>query len=211
MKKVLCIILLLSMLLSFSSCASKNDQQNNSTTEKETTSQASQSSTTEQNTNQDTSITENNTDDNISDSDEDDIEDNEVDSNENSDNSSALKHYEIDLDINNYETYLKYKSESFYNSSSGTHLDFTHTISGVLTYAFYENVTITFDITYQTSGSYPKTYTGVYTVKLNAAGNAEFSADDSKLLEAIECPRYDRLMTKTFSIKEVSGKVMFAI
>ena len=207
MKKVLCIILLLSMLLSFSSCASKNNQQNNSTTEKETT---SQSSTTEQNTNQDTSITENNTDDNISDSDEDDIEDNEVNSNENSDNSSALKHYEVDLDLNNYETYLKYTANSSVISGA-THTNFSHTISGVLTYAFYENVTITFDITYQTSGSYPKTYTGVYTVKLNAAGNAEFSADDSKLLEAIECPRYDRLMTKTFSIKEVSGKVMFAI
>ena len=98
-------------------------------------------------------------------------------------NSDSLKHHEVDLNINNYETYLKYVAETSVISGA-YHPKYSHTISGVLTYAYYEDVTVTFEISYESSGYQSTTYTWIFTVKLNAAGNAEFSADDEEILNA---------------------------
>jgi len=116
------------------------------------------------------------------------------------------KHYEIDLNLDNYQTYLTYTSETTVISGA-YHNNYTHNIDGVLSFAYYENVVISFDVTYTNSS---KTYHGVYDVLLNAAGDAVFYADTPTLLEKLNC-RYDRMMNKTFTIKSISGKVIFNI
>ena len=193
MKKTLCLILLFSLLFSFTSCYSKNNKVIGDQSIKD-----ENSSYQEENNTYDSVNTEK------------DTNDNTLNTEKDTNNSDSLKHHEVDLNINNYETYLKYVAETSVISGA-YHPKYSHTISGVLTYAYYEDVTVTFDISYKSSGYQSTTYTGIFTVKLNAAGNAEFSADDEEILNAIGCPRYDRTMTKIFSIKQISGKVMFAI
>lgn len=122
------------------------------------------------------------------------------------------KHYEIDLTLDNYMSYLNYSV-----SSTTKCLDYTHAISGALTYAYYENVVITFEIIYENegagegSGNPYRLYKGEYHVLLNAAGCNTFTADNQNLLNSIDCPEFNRLFQKTFTIKSITGKVIFSI
>ena len=119
---------------------------------------------------------------------------------------NAPKHYEIDLNMDNFETYLNYSSEHKVFGNNVTVSDYRHTIAGVLTFAYYENVVVRFSVTYQFAN---KTYQGEYLVKLNAAGCAEFCADDDALLAAISCSSFAAGASKSFSIISVTGKVIF--
>lgn len=125
---------------------------------------------------------------------------------------SAPKHYEIVLDETNYHSYLTYsttnKTVGAGTAHAKTYLNYFHAISGVLRFAYYENVVVVFDVIYQREDA---TYTGEYSVVLNAAGDAEFCSQDNDILETIGCPTEKfTLYTKvTFTIKGVSGKVIF--
>ena len=110
-------------------------------------------------------------------------------------NDAVAKHYEIDLNVDNFETYLTHSSENHWQ-----------TISGVLTFAYYENVVVTFHVEYKLSN---RTYQGEYTVKLNAAGYAEFHESNSDLLAAMSCPSFSSSTSRSFSIISVTGKVIF--
>ena len=116
------------------------------------------------------------------------------------------KHYEIDLNMDNYMSFLNYSV-----SNTVKCLDQTHSIAGALTYAYYENVVITFEITYETTGYQARSYSGEYSILLNAAGCTEFTADNENLLASIKCPQFDRLFQKTFTIKSIPGKVIYYI
>lgn len=116
------------------------------------------------------------------------------------------KHYEFYLNSFNCKSYLTFSSQSY----AGNH-DYLQIVSGVLTFAYYENVVVTFDVTYESTGYGGKTYKGEYSVLLNAAGDAEFYVDNPDLLSAINCSNFSTTMKRTFSIKQVSGKVMFSV
>ena len=122
---------------------------------------------------------------------------------------SGLKHYEIKLNSENFTNYLAYSSETVHIIGSGYHSDYTHKIEGVLSFAYYEDVVVSFEVTYEDPYS-DKIHKGIYSVPLNASGCAEFSADNPTLLNAIK-GTYDRSMNKTFTIIYVSGKVIFNI
>ena len=125
-------------------------------------------------------------------------------------NENAPKHYEFDLNINNFNTFLTFSSEQGYylNAYVNNHINI---VSGVLSYAYYENVVVTFDVVYKKTDSlsHETTYTGEYSVILNAAGDATFYANDRALLDTLKCGGYDTQIKKTFTIKRVSGKVIF--
>lgn len=124
-------------------------------------------------------------------------------------NENAPKHYEFDLNINNFNTFLTFSSEQGYylNGYVNNHINI---VSGVLSYAYYENVVVTFDVVYeQTYSIGSRTYTGEYSVALNAAGDATFYANDRALLDTLKCGGYDTQIKKTFTIKRVTGKVIF--
>ena len=78
------------------------------------------------------------------------------------------------------------------------------------------NIVVTFDVTYEDKNN-PYVFEGTYKVTLNAAGGAEFKADDENLLAKLKdgdgygfAQDYDTAnYIKTFTIKSVSGKVIF--
>ena len=84
----------------------------------------------------------------------------------NSDESNSnLKHYEIQLNINNFGDFLEYKvTEDPYIGQLTPVKDF-YEVKGVLSYAYYKDVYVTFFVKYTFNSN---TYTGDYKVKLNA-------------------------------------------
>ena len=97
------------------------------------------------------------------------------------------KHYEIELNMDNFNTYLTYAVNRKSGSDGRTH--YIHTISGVLPYAYYENVVVTVKINGKE---------GSYRIILNAAGNGELDIGDNP-------------NNKTGQIVSVSGKVIFSM
>lgn len=111
---------------------------------------------------------------------------------------------EFELNKDNYQKYLRYTSETAVIAGA-YYENFIHTISGVLSYAFYEDVVVTF---YVTAGSERITYySGTIKVELDASGYATFYADDPKIASALQAD-YDRQKIYTFTIKDIEGKVI---
>lgn len=124
---------------------------------------------------------------------------------------NSVKHYEIQLTKNNFEEYLDYKVTT--NATSIPRSDF-YEIKGVLSYAYYKDVSITFHVEYSRSNGMngENVYQGNYIVKLNAAGCKSFYTNDEAILKAINLTRYDNMITKrTLTITAVSGTVIFDI
>jgi hypothetical protein len=95
--------------------------------------------------------------------------------------------------------------------SAGSSAADTYTIKGVLTFAYYENVIVTLDVTY----TYPSGIAdnnivkkGTYTLSLNAAGSATFRTDDPALLQAINCTNYSNTTQEQITVKSVTGTVI---
>ena len=131
--------------------------------------------------------------------------------------SDKSSYREIELDLNNYKTYLTYTATSGLDNDGRRYSNFIHTVKGALSFAYYENVVLTFDITYSASiNNEQKTYHGKYNLVLNAAGDGEFHANDNELLDSINVPDYiaQRFYTVddyTISLESISGKVCFSI
>lgn len=160
MKKFLSIFLLFVILFSCVSCVGNFDNKPSEPTTNSTTTEAT--TTTESTTTSDqTSST--------------------------TDDTYSPKHYEIELNMENFETYFTCTVENALVGGK-IYTNGKHTISGVLSYAYYENVVVTFvekDIKNKQ-----------YRVPLNAAGDAVFLS---------------YLYDGTYSIERVSGKVIFNI
>lgn len=101
--------------------------------------------------------------------------------------SDSAKHYEIELNMDNYTTYLDFseKANSWY------------AISGVLQFAYYENVEVTLQSQYIIYGE-SEYRTETKTLSLNAAGYVLFRASE---VFSSDSP---------VSIVAISGKVMFS-
>lgn len=131
--------------------------------------------------------------------------------NNNNVNDNKMKHYEVSLNKSNFEEYLDYKLTV--NATSKPRSDF-YDIKGVLPYAYYKNVAITFHVEYSKSDGMngENVYKGNYTVKLNAAGCKSFYTNDEAILKAINLTTYDNMITKrTLTITDVSGTIIFNI
>lgn len=120
----------------------------------------------------------------------------------------GLKHYEIQLNISNFEEFLEYTVTEDPYIGQLTAVKDLYEIKGVLSYAYYKDVYVTFFVKYSFNS---KTYTGNYTVKLNAAGNYSFYSNDEKVLQAIECDNYAQRMEKSVTVTSVSGTVIFDV
>ncbi|MBQ9481903.1 MAG: hypothetical protein IJU84_07055 [Clostridia bacterium] len=131
---------------------------------------------------------------------------------------NQMKHYEIELDEYNFKEFLDYNKTTTNRYIAGAFLsvDF-YEIKGVLSYAYYKNVVITFYVEYFDSSytdyqteTQGKTYSGNFSLQLNAAGNVSFYDDDAKILKALNCS-YDWMMERKIEIISVSGTVIFDI
>ena len=115
----------------------------------------------------------------------------------------------IELNMDNYQSFL--------TCSTGN----ISSVSGVLLYAYYENVVVTYNVIYQPKSYYPgaDSYQGDFSIVLNAAGNATFSIESSDVLAVLKPVNgnsYEDLTDlglagydKTITLKSVSGKVIF--
>ena len=124
---------------------------------------------------------------------------------ESSTQSESSNQNAVELDINNYTEFLTFTSETAVKEGRILK-NFKNTVTGALPYAYYENVVVTFDVTYNTSQG---VHQGEFSVNLNAAGGIQFFGDDEALLNSIGCtvPIYS-INSRSYTIKNVSGKVI---
>lgn len=102
----------------------------------------------------------------------------------------------IELSINNFTDFFTYTKGSKYNGASYYN---AYTIQGVLDFAYYKDVVITFEVTYQASENEVKT---TYTTYANAAGDVFFWEKDAT--ESLGIASYYNV---NFEVKSVSGAV----
>lgn len=139
-------------------------------------------------------------------------------SNENSNSSinepnstNQLQHYEIELNMNNFEKYILYSITEASSTTIGTKGDF-YDFQGVLSYAYYKDVIITLDAQYKLpSWEGGETHNINFDIELNAAGNFGFYADNQVALDKLNWTSYPRGTTSEIAVTAVSGTVIFNI
>ena len=113
-----------------------------------------------------------------------------------------FKHYEIDITIDNYWKFLDV-------SLSGC----TYTFSGVLNFAYYEDVKI--ELIRTISSEYTTNiYTKTETVYLNASGSMIFHADEytfDEVKELLNVSGYMGSHSDSATIKSISGKIIYSV
>ena len=176
MKKVISVLIMLVILLSCVSCASVDNEQDTKTTTPPETQMPNNTTSSDTQISNSTTPSETQISNNTLNNDSNNAS-NSATTNKDTDNNEHYypKHYEIELNMENYETYL-FLEETVYRE---------YRFSGVLTYAYYENVVIVME---NTSGR-------EYTIKLNAGG----------------CCPLTSLGNHAGTVKSVSGKVIFNI
>ena len=103
----------------------------------------------------------------------------------------------IELSIDNFTDFftytkgLKYNGVAYYNA---------YTVQGVLDFAYYKDVVITFEVTYQVSENEVKT---TYMTHTNAAGDVSFWEADAA--RSLGIATYYKIIS--FEVKSVSGTV----
>ena len=124
---------------------------------------------------------------------------------------NGVQHYEIELTKNNFDEFLLYTVTTPQYQTATSKGSF-YEIKGVLSYAYYKDVTVLFYVEYKTSDGISETvYKGNFTVKLNAAGNYSFYTADPIVLNALNLSGYNRLAKDCLTITAVSGTVIFDI
>lgn len=120
-------------------------------------------------------------------------------------------HYEIDLTLSNFDKFINFTS----NYTPYTNFEDHHELKGVLTYAYYENVTVTFYVEYIENGyNYDDiVYSGNFVINLDASGSNSFYANDAHLLRAINYTSYAKYKSKSRKVMlvGVSGRVIFSL
>ena len=133
----------------------------------------------------------------------------------NSTNQSDLtdqpQHYEIELNKDNYEKYIKDSiTETTPNSlnKNGNFYEF----KGVLTYAYYQEVIVTLDAQYiAPSWEGGETYNFNFSIELDAAGNFSFYTNNQIALDKLNWSYYRPGTRSEIEVIAVSGKVIFDI
>ena len=127
----------------------------------------------------------------------------------------------VELDDSNYWKYLAVSADPSELAEAETETVLTGAVRGVLDYAYYEDVVVTFEVRYReerAGGSRPsdiKSYE--VKVKLNAAGDAEFIVDYTGAAAEVngvgdafaEHPAELFWFYRNLWFKSVSGKVIF--
>ena len=109
----------------------------------------------------------------------------------------------IDLTMDNFKTFVDCTFDANKKSCK---------ISGVLTFAYYDNVIVIMEASYtDLDTAYNETRTSQFSVALNAAGCAEISVSDPAIFAAIGCDQYEDFTLKLVGVKNVSGTVTFRI
>lgn len=126
---------------------------------------------------------------------------------------NGMKHYEISLNKANFEEYIEYKVTIQTNATANSSKKDFYEFRGVLSYAYYKDVAITYYAEYSNSDGLGGTIVnkGNFTIKLNAGGNYSFYTNDETILKAINCNKYTNLTEKILTIISVSGTVIFDI
>ena len=124
-----------------------------------------------------------------------------------------VQRHEIQLSNDNFKEFLDYDVTIQKVVSGSSVRKDLYEIKGVLIFAYYKDVSITFYAEYSNTDSMGTNtfYKGYYTVKLNAAGNYSFYTNDEALLKAINCNHYTNSTEISLTIKSVSGSVIFNI
>ena len=124
---------------------------------------------------------------------------------------NGVKRYEIELTKDNFDEFLEYKITVPGLETVGAEKGTFCEIKGVLNYAYYKDVKITFNLEYANSSVSTDIYKGVFVAKLNAAGNYSFYTNDSAVKSCINSGTATSLRNKTVTITAVSGIVIFDI
>lgn len=105
----------------------------------------------------------------------------------------------IELNINNFTDFFTYTKGQKYDAGA---YRIAYTIEGVLDFAYYEDVVITFEVIYQNSENEEKT---TYMTHTNAAGDVSFLETDAT--KSLGIAAYHKIIN--FEVKSVSGVVHF--
>lgn len=133
--------------------------------------------------------------------------------------SNAVERHEIELNKNNLSYYVDV-SFSYFNTSGNYRETHTCTISGVLSYALYDNVVVTLNYDIVGRGepgsySYPTTtHQAKIEVKLNAGGGGYVALPyDYVPSNAIPAITQDNLsgFDRSLSVASVTGRVLYVI
>ena len=111
--------------------------------------------------------------------------------------------YNIELDKDNYWKYLNWDQKN-------------STFTGVLTFAYYENVVITLKRTISSPEYTDSTFTEPeFSVELNAAGCQQYTLKSYTMEEMVKLLHYDYVYlggwTWDLEITSISGRVLFSI
>ena len=117
-----------------------------------------------------------------------------------SDTSKDYRQFDLTMDNFAHFFYFKEYPASPLNGSTDPG---GYEVIGVLNYAYYDNVVVTFDVDYE----YHR-YTGEYSITLNAAGYVYFPANDKNLLTAIGCTNFKRLGDKKVTLTNITGTII---
>ena len=108
---------------------------------------------------------------------------------------------EIELSINNFTEFFTYEKGLKKNSATAGQYWYAYTIHGVLDFAYYKDVVITFDVTYQVTSTQNKVKR-TYIVHTNAAGDVSFFEKDAA--KSLGISEYYKI---SFNVKSVSGMI----
>ena len=126
----------------------------------------------------------------------------------------------VELDNSNYWKYLAISADPTKLAEAETETVLTGSVRGVLDYAYYEDVIVTFEVRYrkERAGGSPSDIKSFdVEVELNAAGEAEFKVDYTGIAVAVngvgsayvENPAELFWFYRNLDFKSVSGKVIF--
>ena len=191
MKAIISTILLFSIMLACVSCSKKNNNAEKSTQDELNSSIVSTDQVTET-----TTTTEKPT----------EKPNDSPDNNTNAgDQENGTKHYEFELGMVNFDRFFTYSIENSINQSGQIVKNSLHKISGVLSYAYYENVVVTFEV--KCTDKYGYTFhTNELKVPLNASGGIDLLSYGDIVNNGINCEEHT---SRVLTIKAISGKVIF--
>ena len=143
-----------------------------------------------------------------------------TESQQNADTQSiAVERHEVELNKDNLSYYVNV-SFDYFNTTGNYRETYTCTLSGVLSYAFYDNVVVTLNYDIVGKGepgsySYPTTtHQAKVDVKLNAAGGGyvalPYDYVPSNAVPAIEQTNLSGF-NRSLSVASVAGKVIYII
>ena len=130
--------------------------------------------------------------------------------------SGGARRYEKDLTMSNFAEFFE---SSITATDQSVYAGIVISLKGALSYAYYENVTVTYCMKiknrYSNAGGSIIDYTGYFKLQANAAGNLYATYKYNELPQGLS-PAYPESETSTnvdrsVSVHEISGKVTFRI